>query len=199
MSRPTRRLTRRRAALPAAAIAVALTFGLSACNTAEDTSAAMHTSVVQIAERAAAGDYAGALAELALLDRDVAAALDAGRIDAAREQEIRAAMELVRADLEAALAAVTSPTPAPADGGDEGDDGKGGGDDKGGDEGNNGNGNGNDGNSGNGGNNGNGNGDGSGSGDKTAPATTEPPATELPTETPTETPTADTPEGSGDG
>lgn len=140
MSRLAPRLTRRRAALPAAAIAVALTFGLSACNTAGDTSAAMHTSVVQIAERAAAGDYAGALAELALLDRDVAAALDAGRIDTAREQEIRAAMELVRADLEAALATVTSPTPTPTpeptqtdDGGDDSGnegEGNGGGDNK---------------------------------------------------------------------
>ena len=36
----------------------------------------MHTSVVQIAERAAAGDYPGALAELALLDRDVTSAVD---------------------------------------------------------------------------------------------------------------------------
>jgi uncharacterized membrane protein YgcG len=197
VSRLAPRLSRRRAALPAAAIAVALTFGLSACNTPGGTSAAMHTSVVQIAERAAAGDYVGALAELALLDRDVAAALDAGRIDTAREQEIRAAMELVRADLEAALAAATSPTPAPAEGDDEGDG------DEGDDEGNSGNGNG--GNSGNGGNNGNGNGNGnsggSGSGESTAPATTEPPATVIPdTETPDpDAPVTDAPEGSGDG
>jgi hypothetical protein len=110
MTRLAPRLARRRAILPAAAIAVALAFGLSACNSAENTGAAMHTSVVQIAERAAAGDYAGALAELALLDRDVTAALDAGHIDADREQEIRAAMELVRVDLEAAEVA-TTPTP----------------------------------------------------------------------------------------
>jgi hypothetical protein len=112
MTRLAPRLARRRAVLPAAAIAVALAFGLSACNAAENTGAAMHTSVVQIAARAAAGDYAGALAELALLDRDVAAALDAGRIDADREQEIRAAMELVRADLQDAEVA-TTPTPTP--------------------------------------------------------------------------------------
>lgn len=100
----------------------------------------MHTSVVQIAERAAAGDYAGALAELALLDRDVAAALDTGRIDTAREQEIRAAMDLVRADLEAAEIATTpTPTPEPEptqtdevdDGGNEGNgNGDGSGDNK---------------------------------------------------------------------
>jgi hypothetical protein len=73
----------------------------------------MHASVVQIAERAAAGDYAGALAELALLDRDVTSASENGTIDAAREAEIRAAMDLVRADLEAADAPAT-PTPEPA-------------------------------------------------------------------------------------
>lgn len=186
------RLIRRRAALPAAAIAVALTFGLSACNTAEDTPAAMHTSVVQIAERAAAGDYAGALAELALLDRDVTSAFDSGRIDADREQEIRAAIDLVRADLEEALAAANSPTPAPADGGEEDDD-----------EGDGNSGNGNGGNSGNGGNNGNGNGnnEGSGSPSSTEPASTEP-ATIAPsaTETPsTDAPGTDAPDGSGDG
>ena len=134
MTRLAPRPPRRRAMLPAAAIAVALAFGLSACNSAENTGAAMHTSVVQIADRAAAGDYAGALAELALLDRDVAAALDAGRIDAEREQEIRAAMEFVRADLEAAEVA-TTPTPSappttdPAD--DDGDDEPGNSDNKG--------------------------------------------------------------------
>jgi len=134
MTRLVPRRAHRRAILPAAAIAVALAFGLSACNSAENTGAAMHTSVVQIAERAAAGDYAGALAELALLDRDVAAALDAGRIDADREQEIRAAMELVRADLEAAEVATTptptaTPTPTPSE--DDGDDEPGNSDDKG--------------------------------------------------------------------
>ncbi|RZS64853.1 hypothetical protein EV187_3241 [Agromyces ramosus] len=110
----TRQRRARRAILPAAAVAVALTFGLSACGaSSEGTSAAMHASVVQIAERAAAGDYAGALAELALLDRDVTSASENGTIDAAREAEIRAAMDLVRADLEAADAPAT-PTPEPA-------------------------------------------------------------------------------------
>ena len=105
------RLRARRAMLPTAAIAVALTFGLSACGASgESTAAAMHASVVQIAERAAAGDYAGALAELALLDRDVTTAAENGSIDTTREQEIRAAMELVRADLESAD---TTPTPTP--------------------------------------------------------------------------------------
>jgi hypothetical protein len=111
-----RHLRARRVILPAAALAMALAFGLSACGaSSESTAAAMHGSVVQIAERAAAGDYAGALAELALLDRDVTSAADNGAIDAAREAEIRAAMDLVRADLEAADAPATpTPTPEPA-------------------------------------------------------------------------------------
>jgi hypothetical protein len=117
------RHVRRATLLPTAVIAVALTLGLSACSaSSEGTGASMHTSVVQIAERAAAGDYAGALAELALLDRELTAAVDAGTIDATQEQEIRAAMDLVRADLEAAGTGTTetptstpSSTPTPSD------------------------------------------------------------------------------------
>lgn len=185
MTRSAQRLPRRHAVLPAAAIAVALSFGLSACTSAEQTADAMHSSVVQIAERAVAGDFVGALAELELLERDVTVALDSGRIDADREQVIRAAIDLVRADLEAALAAATTPTPAPADDDGNEDDGENGG---------NGNGNGgNSGNDGNSGNSGNGNTGGGGSGETTEPPTTapptEPPVTEPPTtEVPTETP-----------
>lgn len=122
-----RRLQSRRTLIPAATLAIGLVFGLSACaGTSENTAAAMHASVVQIADRAAAGDYAGALAELALLERDVATAAENGSIDAARETEITAAMDLVRADLEAAEVA-TTPTPEPTvapsdDDGDDGDD-----------------------------------------------------------------------------
>ena len=109
-----RRIVRnRRALVPAAALAVALAFGLTACGaSSENTAAAMHASVVQVAERAAAGDYAGALAELALLERDVATAAENGTIDGTREQEITTAMDVVRADLEAAEVA-TTPTPEP--------------------------------------------------------------------------------------
>ena len=111
-----RRLRGMRAVIPAAALAAGLAFGLAGCGASSDqVSAAMHTSVVQIAERAAAGDYPGALAELALLDRDVASAVENGSIDATREAEIRAAMDLVRADLEAAdVASTPAPTPDPA-------------------------------------------------------------------------------------
>ncbi len=96
----------------------ALAFGLGACAPAGDQlEAYMHASVVEIAERSAAGDYAGALAELALLERDVTRAAGDGRIGREREQEIRVAMDLVRADLEAAGAAATpSPTTQPLPG-----------------------------------------------------------------------------------
>jgi hypothetical protein len=123
-----RRLRSRGTVIPAAMLAVGLVFGLSACaGSSENTAAAMHDSVVQIAERAAAGDYAGALAELALLERDVATATENGTIDAARETEITDAIEVVRADLESAQVA-TTPTPEPTvvpsddNGDDEGDD-----------------------------------------------------------------------------
>ena len=171
----TRRPFRLRHTLAAVFMAGALTLGLSACVSAEATTAELRGSVVQIAERAAAGDYAGALAALALLDKDVAAAVDAGRLDGEREQRIRAAMELVRVDLETASVAATpepapepepepqpKPEPAPEppadDGGDGGNEGEGGGEDNSGpgnNNGNNGNGNGNSGNNGNGNGNGN--------------------------------------------
>ena len=109
-----RRRTRRRGRtiLTAAVLTPALAFGLGACAPAGDQlEAYMHASVVEIAERSAEGDYAGALAELALLERDVTRAAGDGRIGREREQEIRVAMDLVRADLEAAGAATTPPPP----------------------------------------------------------------------------------------
>jgi hypothetical protein len=114
-----RRPTTRPAA--AAAIAAALALGLSSCAPAgEDTSTELHASVVQVAERAASGDYAGALAELALLEADVSDAAASGDLDAERVQEIGDAIGLVRTDLEAAEAAATAPAPEePGDSGDQ--------------------------------------------------------------------------------
>lgn len=136
--------TRFRSTLAAGAIAVSLVFGLAACSpSAESAAAELHASVVQVATRAQAGDYLGALAELALLDNDVTAAVDDGTIDEEQAQEIREALALVQADLEAAEAATMptpEPEPAPDDGDDsgpgnsgddKGDDDKGKGDDKG--------------------------------------------------------------------
>lgn len=199
LARTGRRPRRRAGLFAAAAISVSLAFGLSGCvASADDVSADLHASVVQIAERAVAGDYAGALAALALLDGDVADALESGRIDAAREQEISSAIDLVRADLEAAAGAATpAPAAPPADDGDEGGGNEGDGNEG---DGNNGNGNNGNGNNGNGnGNSGNGNsgdgnsgtgeddtgdGSGDGSGESTEPPATEPPSTETPPATP---------------
>ena len=129
-------MIRVRKIVPATALAVSLMFGLGACTaTGSQLDAALHASVVEIAERANAGDYPGALAELALLDRDVSAASDDGRLDADREEQIRAAMDAVRTDLEAAeVASTPTPTPATDGEGDDDDSGPGNSDDKGNDD-----------------------------------------------------------------
>lgn len=177
-----------RAAGSAAVIATALALGLTACTPDDGAATELRGSVVEIAERAAANDFTGALAELDLLVEDVDAAVQEGAIATSQEKEIRAAIDLVRTDLEAAVAAANAPAPAPAP-----EDGES--DEDGGNGGNNGNGNGN-GNSGNGNGNGNGNGGNSGNGNGdtdqgTAPAT-EPPATEPPATEPPATEGGDT-------
>jgi len=106
----------------AAALALAVGLGLSACASTDDEAATMHASVVRISERAASADYVGALAELERLEADVDAASADGSLDAAQEQEVREAIELVRADLEAEEVA-TTPTPTPTtDDSDDSDD-----------------------------------------------------------------------------
>lgn len=112
-------MTRLRTIVPAMALAVGLTFGLGACSTGAQLESDLHASVLDISERAAAGDYPGALAALALLERDVNAASGDGRLDADQASAIRDAMELVRDDLEAADRAATptpTATPNPEDG-----------------------------------------------------------------------------------
>ena len=127
-------MTRLSRIVPATALALSLVFGLGACTaTGAQLDADLHASVVEISDRANAGDFAGALAELALLDRDITAASDDGRLDADREREIRAAMDLVRADLEAAEVAST-PTPTPTPVPEDDDSGPGNSDDKGKDD-----------------------------------------------------------------
>lgn len=118
----------------AASVAFALVGGLASCaadpDIAADTAASYRAQVVTIAERSVAEDYAGALAELDALEASVDAAAAAGELDAEREQQIRDAIALVRADLEAAIAAATpvepapepAPAPAPAPADDGGDD-----------------------------------------------------------------------------
>jgi len=115
---------RHRITLTATAVSAALALSLGGCAAAQpSTSEDLHTSVVQIAQRASVEDFTGAMAELLLLERAVEAAVAAGELDEAREAEIRAAIELVRADLAAAATPTPTPTPvpAPAETGNDGD------------------------------------------------------------------------------
>lgn len=132
--RPAPRRARRHrlgTAALAAVLALGAGLGLAGCaGEGENTAEALHASVVHVAERAADEDFAGALAALLLLERDVDDAVADGEVAAEQEAEIRTAIELVRADLVAAEARA-NPTEAPAptqapdeddDGGDDGDD-----------------------------------------------------------------------------
>ncbi|MFE6965145.1 hypothetical protein ACFVAJ_08535 [Agromyces sp. NPDC057679] len=119
MTRLTR-YRRLRAAALATVVALGLGLGLAGCASEADAGDALHASVVRVAERSADEDFAGALAALLLLERDVDEAVAAGDLPEAQEAEVRAAIELVRDDLEAAeerarQASEPSPTPTPAD------------------------------------------------------------------------------------
>lgn len=134
----------------------------------------LRAGVLAVTTAAAAGDYAGAQTALGSVQADLLEAASAEEVTSARSAEIQAAINLVGADLAAAIAAATPPPAPPSDDDDtEEDEGNG----------NNGNGNGN----GNG-NNGNGNGNG-------GPSTPTPPPvpTEEPTTEPTEPPASDDP------
>ena len=107
---------RRRITLAAAAVSAALALGLGGCAAAQPSpTEGLHASVVQIAQRASVEDFTGAMAELLLLERAVDAAVAEGELDDAREAEIRAAIELVRADLTAAASPTPTPTPTPTE------------------------------------------------------------------------------------
>ena len=103
----------------------------------------MQTAVVSIAESAAAGDAASALAQLDQLQQLLDAALAGGSVTAERAAAIQTRIDIVRADLqpEPPVEPTPEPTTSPTTGTDDGDDDK-------------------DGNSGPGNNNGNGNGKG---------------------------------------
>ncbi|KQZ09569.1 hypothetical protein ASD23_15285 [Agromyces sp. Root1464] len=104
-----------RTAVGAGLLTASLVFGLTACGQSpEAVSADLHSSVVQVAKRAAGGDYLGAIAALALLENDVDAAVDSGAIGDEQAADIREAIALVQADLEAArVADSVTPTPEP--------------------------------------------------------------------------------------
>ena len=95
------------------------------------TSTRFQTSVVSIAGSASSGDPATALAQLEELESALQLALDEGRVSSQRGAEIAAAIDLVRADLTAAIEAIPAPEPpAPTPGDDKGN-GKGNDNDKG--------------------------------------------------------------------
>lgn len=115
--------SRLRTAVAAGLLSGSLVFGLAACGQSpEAVSADLHSSVVQVAKRAAGGDYLGAIAALVLLENDVNAAVDSGAIGEEQAADIREAIALVQADLEAAqVTDSVTPTPEP-DPSDEDDD-----------------------------------------------------------------------------
>jgi hypothetical protein len=161
--------TRARALFAAPLLVVALLGGCASPDAGleADTGRELQQGVVLVADAAAAGDTAGAIAALDALEARLAEAEADGSVSASRLTDIRSAIATVRADLSPVVETpAPTPTPTPSsvepvepaapvdDGADEpGDDGGPG----------NGNGNGNDGGGGkNGdkGNNGNGNGNG---------------------------------------
>ncbi|MFC9917009.1 hypothetical protein [Agromyces binzhouensis] len=119
---------RLRRALSAASVTVALAVGLAGCAAgpaiSEGDATAFRSQVVSIAESSSAGDFADALARLDVLQAEVDAAAADGSLDADRAASITEAIALVRADLEAAIAAATpspEPTPTESESSDEAD------------------------------------------------------------------------------
>ena len=107
-----------RRAWPAAVVtAVLLLSGCSAADPSIDdaTAQTLDDAVVAVAERASADDFAGALTELEALQAALAAALAAGTVTQERATSIQAEADVVRGDLEAAVAAGEAPEPAPVE------------------------------------------------------------------------------------
>jgi hypothetical protein len=146
--------------LAIAVIVVAWLAGCAGTPAPSGVAVDMQSAVVAVAEAAAAGDSAGALAELDGLQQQLDDALAEGAVSAERAAAIQSALDLVRADLQPVPVPTVEPPadPTVGSGDDSGGDDSGG--DDSGDDSNPGKGNGNgDGNSGNGnGNSGNGNG-----------------------------------------
>ena len=106
--------------LSAFAAAVALTAGvLAGCaatpgDIADDASAQLQATVVSVAETAAAGDAAGALAQLDVLQQQLDAAVAAGSVTSERAAAIQSRIDVVRADLQPAVEPAPEPTVEPA-------------------------------------------------------------------------------------
>jgi hypothetical protein len=107
-----------RAALAAASVAVIAGLAGCAAEPEPDLTAAQaqafRTQVVAIADTSSRGEYAEALAALDALQAEVDRAVADGELVSDREQQIRAAMALVRTDLETAIAETPAePQPEP--------------------------------------------------------------------------------------
>ena len=92
-----------------AAVVAATALVLAGCaaqpDLTADDAAAFRERVAAVAERSLAGDYAGATAELALLETAVGEAVEAGALGEDRAARITGALAAVRSDLDAQIAA----------------------------------------------------------------------------------------------
>lgn len=89
------------------AVAAATALVLTACSPSydDDTRDGLRTYVVTVSEASAAGDWQTAIGALDGMVAEVEAARQAGKLDDERFKTITLAMELVRQDLETAVAA----------------------------------------------------------------------------------------------
>jgi hypothetical protein len=95
-------------------VAVAAALALSGCAApaADDALADLRSTVVAIADQAAAGDTAGALSALAALEAEVQNAAADGHLTSERAAAVQQSIDLVRADLQpAATPEPTASTP----------------------------------------------------------------------------------------
>jgi hypothetical protein len=82
---------------------------------ASSTANRLQSEVLEVTTKAASGDFPGAQSSLSALQADLLTAAAAGQVSAERSAKIQSAINLVGADLAAAIAASTpAPAPAPA-------------------------------------------------------------------------------------
>jgi uncharacterized low-complexity protein len=82
---------------------------------ASSTANRLQSEVLEVSTKAASGDFPGAQSSLSALQADLLTAAAAGQVTAERSAKIQSAINLVSADLAAAIAASTpAPAPAPA-------------------------------------------------------------------------------------
>jgi outer membrane biosynthesis protein TonB len=103
-------------AFAGAALVLSLTAGCqsTALDIAPAQTEAFQARILAVTTAVAGGGYAAALEELTALETDLDAAAADGSVSFARHQRIEAAMNAVRADVQASLDAQNAPEPAPA-------------------------------------------------------------------------------------